>query len=313
MNPGGNIRNDLTYIIILVLEIITGILMNVFIISVVCRDFFRTKSLTSSYKILACLTGCNVCFGVLLLVGLLDYFCRLGIFIVVSTAYIYLYLVLLTISSCAWFSANLGFFYLVKISNFESLYFSWMKKNIGSIVPWMLFVDLLLSLINSALSSLFFIFSPELSCNTTQISPSMISTLSQSSVAFINSAITNTSLPFLVTFITTLSTLVELKKHGNTMKNVQTSDSQRLRSYEKVVRRMTQSLFFYGIFYAVMIILCFTVITQLESGFWLLLLVLNSFTPVQSVLLVLANPKLRVTWKGIFLCGYLRQIATTGK
>ncbi|KAM5152761.1 taste receptor type 2 member 39-like [Mantella aurantiaca] len=303
--------SQLPYIIVLILEIIIGLLMNAFITFVIYHDFLKTKTLSSSYKIMVGLASSNVCFGILMLIGLFDYFCSLGIFTTIFVNYIYLYLLLYTFSFCMWLTSSLGFFYFIKISNFESGLFSWVKKNIGSIVPWMILVDLLVSLFNSFLSSLLFIFSQSLSRNTTQIPSSMVSKLSQSGMTIINAALVNTSLPFSVIVLTTLLTLVELKKHGNTMKNVQTSDSERLRSYEKVVCRMTQSLCFYGIFYAVMFIFYLVVSRQVESGFWLLLLVLNSFTPVQSVLLVLANPKLRATWKGIFLCGHLQEMLST--
>ncbi|XP_077305986.1 taste receptor type 2 member 39-like [Lithobates pipiens] len=242
--------------------------------------------------------------------GLLDYFCSFGIFSKVNATYIYFYLLLFTISLCTWLTASLAFFYFIKISNFESGFLSWVKKRITSLIPWILLGDLLVSLINSLLSSLYFIFSGTLSGNTTEDSPLMVSILSESGSTFINTSIINTILPFFLMFTTTFSTVLTLKKHRNRMKDVQTSGDEGWRSYEKVVCRMTQSLFVYGIFYALMIIFYFSVIKQMESGFLLLLLVLNAFISVQAVLLILANPKLRATWKAIFFCGHLQEIVT---
>ncbi|XP_040211669.1 taste receptor type 2 member 39-like [Rana temporaria] len=310
MNPGDYTGNHLAFFIILVLEMSTGMLLNVFIVFVVCRDFIKTKKLSGSYKILLSLAVSNVSFCMVLSVGLLDYFCSFGIFSTDNTTYIYFYFMLFTISLCVWFTASLAFFYFIKISNFESGFISRVKERITSVIPWMLLGDLLVSLVSSLLSSLYFVFSGTLSGNTTEDSPSMISIFSESGTMFINTAIMDTILPFLLLLTTMLSTVVTLMKHRNRMKNVQTSDGKHLRSYEKVVCRMAAILLFYGIFYGAMTIVYITIIKQMESGFWFLLPALNTFIPVQAVLLVLANPRLRAAWRGIFLCGHLREMLT---
>ncbi|XP_040211670.1 taste receptor type 2 member 39-like [Rana temporaria] len=310
MNPGDYTGNHLPFFIILVLELSTGTLLNVFIVFVACRDFIKTKKLSGSYKILLSLAVSNVCYTMVMSVGLLDYFCSFGIFSMDNIAYIYFYLLFFTISLCVWLTASLAFFYFIKISNFESGFFSRAKEHITSVIPWMLLGDLLVSLVSSLLSSLYFTYSGTLSGNTTEDSPSMISIFSESGTTFINTAIMDTILPFLLLFTTTLFTVVTLMKHRNRMKNVQTSDGKHRRSYEKVVCRLAESLFFYGIFYAVMISFYFMIIKQMESGFLFLLPALNTFTPVQAVLLVIANPRLRAAWRGIFLCGHLREMLT---
>ncbi|XP_040211667.1 taste receptor type 2 member 39-like [Rana temporaria] len=310
MNPGDHIQNHLPIFIILVLEMSIGALLNVFIVFAVYRDFIKAKKLSGSYKILLSLAVSNVSFSMVMSAGLLDYFCSFRIFSNVNAAYIYFYLLLFTTSLCVWFTASLAFFYFIKISNFESGFLSWVKKHITSVIPWMLLGDLLVSLVNSLLSSLYFVFSGTLSGNTTEDSPSMISILSESGPTIINASIINTILPFSVMFTATLSTVLTLKKHRSTMKDVQTSDREGWRSYEKVVCRMTESLFVYGIFYTLMIIFYFSVIKKMQSGFLFLLLDENTFIPIQSVLLILANPKLRANWKGIFFCGHLQDIVT---
>ncbi|XP_073490775.1 taste receptor type 2 member 4-like [Aquarana catesbeiana] len=310
MNPEGYSRNHLPYIIIIILELSTSTFMYLFVIFVVYRDFIKTKTLRSSDQILLCLGMSNMCYGFLMFVSLLDYFCSLGIFSMIHTAYICLYLLLFTISSCSWLSATLGFFYFIKISDFESGFFSRVKKNITSVVPWLLLGDLLVSLFNSALSSLFFIFSPALSHNNTASPVSVVSILSQSRTAFIYSAMANSVGPFLVLFSTTFYMVVYLMKHSYKMKKgVQTPNNERLRSFDKVVWRMTHSLLFYGIYYLLMVIIYFTVIMQMESGFWLSYLIFTLFPVVQAVLLVLANHRLKAAWKDMFLCLHLREMS----
>nr|DBA18888.1 TPA: hypothetical protein GDO54_014782 [Pyxicephalus adspersus] len=152
-------QNNLPIVIILVLEVNAGILVNAFIIFVAYRDLITTKTVSNSYKILVVLAFFNVCYGLMMWVGLLDYFCRFGIFTNIYTTYIFLYVLLFIISFCTWLTSNLGFFYFIKMSNFESGFFFWARYNISSVVPWMLLVDLLLSLLCSVLSVLYFIFS----------------------------------------------------------------------------------------------------------------------------------------------------------
>ncbi|XP_040211668.1 taste receptor type 2 member 39-like [Rana temporaria] len=311
MNPEGYSQNDLPYISIIILELSTGVFMYLFVIYVIYRDSIKTKALSSSDKILLCLGISNMFYVFLMLVGLLDYFCSLGIFSMIHTTYLYLYLLLFTMSSCGWLSASLGFFYFIKISNFESGFFSWMKNNISSVFPWLLLGDLLVSLFNSALSSLFFIFSPALSHNNTGSFVSIVSIFSQSRTTFIYSAMANSVGPFLVLFITTLYSVVSLMKHSYRMKKgVQTPSNENLRSFNKVVWRMMNFLLFYGIYYIVMVIFFFTIITKMESGFWLSYLLISLFPIVQAVLLVLANPRLKAAWKDMFSCLHLRKMST---
>ncbi|XP_040211666.1 taste receptor type 2 member 4-like [Rana temporaria] len=311
MNPEGYSQNHLPYIIILFLELSAGMFLYLFVIYVICRDSIKTKTLSSSDQILLCLGISNTFYGFLTVVSLLDYFFSLGIFSMIHTAYLYLYLLLFTISSCAWLSASLGFFYFIKISNFGSGSFSWVKKNISSVVPWLLLGDLLVSLFSGALSSLFFIFSPALSHNNTGSAVSIVSIFSQSRTTVIYGVMANSFGPFLALFATTFYSIVYLMKHSYRMKkNLQTPNNESLRSFDKVVWRMTHSLLFYGIYYLPMVIIYFTVITQMESGFWLSQILFSLFPTVQAVLLVLANPRLKAAWKDMFLCLHLREMST---
>ncbi|XP_077305998.1 taste receptor type 2 member 4-like [Lithobates pipiens] len=310
MNPEGHSQNHLPYIIIIILELGISTFMHLFVIYVVYRDFIKTKTLRSGDKILLCLGISNMFYGFLVFVSLLDYFCSLGIFLRIHTAYIYLYLFLFAISSCAWLSASLGFFYFVKISTFGTGLLSWVKKNITSVVPRLLLGILLVSLFNSALSSLFIIFSPAPPRNNTGRFVSIASVFSQSRTQFIYSTITLSIGPFMVLFSTTFYLVVYLMKHSYRMKKgVQTPNNEHLRSFDKVVWRMMHSLLFYGIYYLLMLIIYFTVITKMESGFWLSYLIFSLFPVVQVVLLVLANPRLKAAWKDTFLCLHLREMS----
>ncbi|XP_072272845.1 taste receptor type 2 member 39-like [Pyxicephalus adspersus] len=304
MHLEGNKQNNWGYIDVLALEIVIGVLLNIFIMYIALYDFGIAKTMSNSFKILLCLSISNILFGILMALGFVNDSFSLGMFTTTYTTYIYIYILLFSVSSCAWHTATLAFFYFLKVCHFKLQCFVWMKRKISAAVPWMLCFGLLVSM----LSSVSFISLPEFYNNATNTNPSLMTVLKQSISQFINVSIFVTVVPFLVISITTASTVVTLKKHGHRMKNSQTSDNTHVKSYQKVVSRLTQSMIFYVIFYAAMLISFFAVCAHLESGFWLSLLMFSSFTPLQTVLLVVTNPRLKTALMEIFSCVHVREM-----
>ncbi|KAM5152759.1 taste receptor type 2 member 39-like [Mantella aurantiaca] len=301
MNLEGDGENHWSYIIVLALEIFIGTMINAFIISITLYDFGKAKTMSSVYKILLCLGISNLLFDILMSVGFVDYFYTLSVFAMTDVVYIFLYLMLFCVSSCAWHAATLGFFYFIKVADVRFNIFAWMKRKIGVIVQWMLMLGVLVSL----LSSSFLISSMEISSNSTDQNPSFVSALARSMSSLITASIIVTISPLLVILICTSCTIVFLRKHGHRMKDLQTSDGERLKSFEKVVSRMTCTLLFYVISYVVMVSLYFAIVTRMESVFWLSLVMLSSFSPLQASLLVFANPRLMAALKEMLVCVHL--------
>ncbi|XP_068103352.1 taste receptor type 2 member 13-like [Hyperolius riggenbachi] len=290
-----------SFVIIFAVEIIIGILFNGFIISVVLRDFVKTKIVSSSFKILLSLGIANVFFDLIMSIGLLDYFYCLGIFARSDTAYIFLFLCLFSLSTCAWLTANISSFYFINISNFKSEFFVWIKRKVIALVPWILLVDIVLSLCSSFLASLIIVNSEQ--TNSTDYCPTIITELMQLNSAIVATLTADTIIPFLVIFVTTVSTITTLAKHSHKMgEQVQTPAADHRKAYEKIVCRMMYSLMFYGGFYPAVLILYIVVLSQLQSKIWLLIIIASSYSPVQSVLLVLANPRLMEALREPFLC-----------
>ncbi|XP_068103351.1 taste receptor type 2 member 39-like [Hyperolius riggenbachi] len=283
--------------------------------------------MSSSYKLLVSLGIFNVNYSFMISVGLADYFYDLEIFTRAETAYTYIYLMLFSVSSCAWFTASLSFFYFIKISHFKSVFFAWVKRKISILVPWMLLLDIFVSLCNSFLSSLVVAYFQSLSKssnNSTSLvftlsqlklvhksysSPSVFTALSQLRSTVLSVLVTDTIIPVLVLVTTTACTIVTLRKHHQGMEaGMITADNDHQKSYEKVVSRMMHSLFSYGMFYFVMLIFSFAIMTQLQDVFWLFLIVVAFFSVLQSVLLIIANPRLKEAWNGTFLSVHNRVV-----
>ncbi|KAM9305082.1 taste receptor type 2 member 1-like [Gastrophryne carolinensis] len=297
MDAGGNAKHMLVLMVILVLEVVTGILINGFIVSVVVFDFRKGRTIGGSTKILLCLVFSSSVFNLMITVGLVDYLFGLGMCMVRAATFIYLYLTVLGVSQCAWHTANLGFFYFIKISNFTTGVFSWLKTRVSSAVPWMLLFDFLASLCNSFLGTLLFSSSLDYSGNTTE--NSLMSVLSHSGSALISSTIAVTLLPFSLLLITTVCSIVILTKHKNKMeKTTPATDTDRLR---KIVSRMTHGLLFYIFFYITMTVACFVILAKAHLGFWISMIILSSFCPIQSSILVLTNPRLKDAFQKTFL------------
>ncbi|KAM4024054.1 taste receptor type 2 member 4-like [Anomaloglossus baeobatrachus] len=282
--------NEVASVITVALEIIIGLVFNMFIVSVIVYDLYWQKIMSSSSKILVCLGVLNMTYNALIAAGIMDDCIQTSS--TLDLSYLYIILLLYSISSCAWLTAGLGAFYFIKISQARLL--SWVKFHLSSMVPWMLLVLLVVSFIISFFSSLLLLSPNTSSRNITESPPSVLKVLAGQRSGFMNAVLIVTSIPFMVILMSSICTVWTLNRHSQKMvRGVESEDSRRRRSYEGVVCRMMHFLIFYGVFYTLQLIVYFSIIAFLQSGFWEALMLMSSFTPVQSVLLVLGNPRLR--------------------
>ncbi|KAG8535099.1 hypothetical protein GDO81_029445 [Engystomops pustulosus] len=296
----GNDQKILASVIVLVLELTSGMFLNVFILVIIFYDFYKQKRMSNSNKIVCGLGISNVIYNLLMSAGLLDEFVGLRGSSAVDLSPMYHLLLLYSVGSCAWLTASLGGFYFVKIS--EAKLLSWIKFHLRSIVPWMLLVLEVVSLINSFISSLLFRSPLTSSGNITQAPPSVLRALAEDRAGLINAVLAVTSIPLAVAMLSTLCTIWTLRRHSHKMeRSRRTVDNGHLRSYMQVVCRITHFLLFYGIFYALMVISYFTIVAQFALGLWITPMLMSCFTPVQSVLLILGNPRLKEAWKEMIL------------
>ncbi|NXL81139.1 TR110 protein, partial [Leptocoma aspasia] len=136
---------------IITLEAFAGMLINAFLIFVLCIGWIKKKTLNSNEKILLLLGCCR--------------FCYLGIswvysFLLIIHPYCFCVPVLLESlagiqsffdSSNLWVSACLCVFYCIKIANFRNSFFIYLKVKIDRIVPWLMLGSVLLAFIFSIL------------------------------------------------------------------------------------------------------------------------------------------------------------------
>ncbi|NXY16707.1 TA2R9 protein, partial [Atrichornis clamosus] len=131
---------------IITLEVFAGTWINTFIVCVLCIAWIKKKSLKPNEKILLLLGCCRFC-----------YLCFSWVYSFLSIIYpnyLYVHPILqLAVSiesffdySNLWGSACLCVFYCIKIANFRSRFFIYLKVKIDRIVPWLLLGSVLLAL-----------------------------------------------------------------------------------------------------------------------------------------------------------------------
>ncbi|OCT61875.1 hypothetical protein XELAEV_18047905mg [Xenopus laevis] len=142
-----NCEVDIVYsLCIPILATIVGASTNAYITFVILLDYFKTKILSTSNKILVALSLSNVYFSLILSVYSLFNFVWPQLYAEPYVKSCILALLVYGGSSCAWNTTCLCIFYFVKIINFSSKLLSSFKMKINIIVPWFILFSEMVSL-----------------------------------------------------------------------------------------------------------------------------------------------------------------------
>lgn len=257
-------------------------------------------------KIRVALSISNMLFSIVISAGIFSGFFRPWISKSSSTTYVLYSLLIYTIVSCSWLSAGLSFFYFIKIVNFKTRFFLWVKKRISLIVSWIILVSEAMSLgsfLIILLSTVPWDFSKVSSNSTVMITSN--NTISENTLrtrlAYLIMSVT--LVPLLTIIFTSICIVVVLTQHSQKMQtNMRPSGNVKLTIYQDATHRMLRLLFFFVMFYAFLLFFFMTEFSESSPVFWICVMILSSFTAVQSLLLVLGNKKLKGAWKELFHC-----------
>ncbi|NP_001165490.1 taste 2 receptor member 8 [Xenopus tropicalis] len=286
-----------------ILAVTAGAFTNAYITFVILLDYFKTKMMSSSNKILLALSLSNGYFSFLLFV------CSIISFVwphIATNNYIkgcILALLIFGISSTAWITTCLCVFYFVKIINFSSGLFAWFKLKIDIIVPWLILVSEVVSLGCSFLTLL-----PSVNIQEPSSNSSMFYSLNSTSGAtgisadFIKVTFIAVCVPLLIMIVTTFPTIRTLYLHSRRMKNTGTSSS--LAPHQSAVFMMAWLLFLYTVFFVVLFTGFIQSFTPPSFAYWMTYNLIYVATLVQSVVQILGNPKLKeaITICCCFVC-----------
>ncbi|XP_069841121.1 taste receptor type 2 member 40-like [Dendropsophus ebraccatus] len=313
-----------TFIIILMIEILAGVLTNVFIVVVNILDWLRGQSLNSSDQLVVSLALSNFCFSC---INAATIMCFNFFFQIVLVDYVFysLYGILTySIFSSSWLSAWLCLFFCVKIISFKQGCMAWLKVNIATVVPWLI----LLSQVFSIVSSLPFMWSFTIvyASNTTNESNETSTYLNESNgtstsiketngtststdetngtstvigykinaVYNLSSLLINCFIPFMMVMATTGRIIASLCTHTRHMKQNMEDHGPSLKAHQGAARTMMSLLILYFIFYLVELGLGF--LSMMDPLYWVCFVLICSFPTIQSVIFIAGNAKLKQMW-----------------
>ncbi|KAM4023627.1 taste receptor type 2 member 129-like [Anomaloglossus baeobatrachus] len=279
------------------LEAVVGIVTSSFILFVILRSIFNGQSLSTRDKILLALSFSNMASPIVLFTSVLCMVASLTLD--EYTSVLEYTLVLYCMSSSSWLTLCLCFFYYIKIMHFKASYFSFLKTNIDQLVPWAILVVEVISLCAGFLNAMIELLSENSVKNTsTNITGDNVSSKPFYEVMYVSNFV---SYPLMI--VTSTCIMVSVTVHIHRMRrSMSTSDTTSLDSLQRVVRTMQHLVAFYLLFFLLLL-------TEYWAELPLLwrkcsyLIVLLTFSPGQSCILIHGNPRLQDSWIGMWQCG----------
>ncbi|XP_073416712.1 taste receptor type 2 member 40-like [Dendrobates tinctorius] len=278
--------------IILLLETITGLSSTIFIITCLSFTGFQKPNFATLNRILISLNTNNLLYTIfmsayLLISNLWPYFYSNGfVFYFISTMSLY------TITSAAWLTGTLCFFYFMKIIPSQPGVLTKIKSRISAIVWRLILMAEIVSVFGSFLSTL--LSPPNLNGkNTTMNFESMVEKRSRR-LKFTSIILILNCLPFVLIIAMTSTSAwflrwynCQIRKNSGTLANTNVKD------YQTAVQTMTGLLILYLLVIISAICFALEIFADGSEEFWICAMALLSFPTGQSALLIYSNPKLR--------------------
>ncbi|KAG8433584.1 hypothetical protein GDO86_017772 [Hymenochirus boettgeri] len=280
---------SLYVIVVPILESTVGSITNAYIVFTLLMDYLKKRKMSTIDKILIALSLSNIFFACACSVNLIWTFIYEDFY----THCIILAFTMYAIVSSSWLTACLCVFYFIKIKTFSSGLLVRIKMKISTIIPWFLLFSEVISLGFTFLTRLPSVLIQRPLFNTSFVySANTTSSASGMNFSFMSIVFFSVCIPFITMIGTTMSTVRSLYLHSRRMeKNVGTSNN--LVAHRSAVWMMTHLLLLYIILYGTMFVWVFNVSDQANVWYWLCIILQFSYTPVQSVLLILGSPKLK--------------------
>uniref|UniRef100_F7D474 Taste receptor type 2 n=1 Tax=Xenopus tropicalis TaxID=8364 RepID=F7D474_XENTR len=270
---------------------LVGIVINMFIISVNFHSWIKGQSMNPSDLLIVSLAFSNMVFSVT------DGVYTICILVIpfgdVEDQLYLLYIVMVYVLFCnSWLSACLCFYYFVKISNVKPGYLARLKSKINTLVPRLILVAQGFSILNSLFyMPVFFKENVENPTNQTQ----NITTYRTDDFYNVFFLLINCYIPFLVILVTTSLIIASLYKHTRRMQqNMGEVGGPSLKIHQRAARTMTSLLILYLLFYVVVLGSSLLIKNELLS--WVYYLVGCTFSPIQSIILIMGNTRLKKTF-----------------
>ncbi|OCT61883.1 hypothetical protein XELAEV_18047913mg [Xenopus laevis] len=274
---------------------ILGILTSMFIMSVNFQSWIKGQNLNPTDLLNVALAFCNMVFSVS------NYAFITCIFFITCwvfeyQVYVENYCFAYSLFCNSWLSSCLCFFYFVKVNNFKPGYLAWLKLRINTLVPRLILGTQVFSVLNSLLYLLGFSDeNVENSAVPLVTNQTAIITDYRTCIYFyIFLLFINCCIPFLIILVTTSLNISSLYNHICRMqKNLGEFGGPSMKIHQRTVLTMTLLLIFYMLFYAV--VLGYSFFLNTELFIWVYYTALSFFPPLQSIILIMGNSRLKQT------------------
>ncbi|XP_073502356.1 taste receptor type 2 member 39-like [Phyllobates terribilis] len=277
---------------VLLLETFTGLSSSIFIITCLSLTGFQKTNFAPLNRILISLNTTNVLYTMFmsayfLVRNLWPYFYSDSfVFYFLSTMSLY------TITSTAWLTGTLCFFYFMKIVPSHPGVVMKIRNRISAIVWRLILMAQIVSFSGSFLSTLLSLQTPN-GKNSTMNVEAMVEKRSRR-LKFTSAIMMLNCLPFALTIVMTFASAwflrwynCQIRKNSGTLVNTNVKD------YRTAVQTMTGLLILYLLVIIAAICLAIEIFADGSEEYWICAMALLSFPTGQSTLLIYSNPKLR--------------------
>ncbi|XP_005407153.1 PREDICTED: taste receptor type 2 member 1-like [Chinchilla lanigera] len=286
------------HFLIAVIQFLTGVSVNSFILVVNVVDFIKQRKMAPLDLLVSCLVTSRICLHFLIFfVHLL----RLSIMKQSTFAESYIIFMFVTIWGL-WLATWLGVFYCVKITTIPHPLFFWLKMRISKLVPWLILGSTLYASISSG--------TYEKHART--ITPkSMVNFFSKNAtqtkginIVPFSILILHLTLPLIIFLITVLLLIFSLGRHAHHIKTIATGNrNPRKGATIKAMLSVLSFLILYSSHYIMAILFFFQILRYGNFVFLFCVVVADTYPSVHSVILILGNPKLKQNAKKFLPCG----------
>uniref|UniRef100_A0A286Y3V8 Taste receptor type 2 n=2 Tax=Cavia porcellus TaxID=10141 RepID=A0A286Y3V8_CAVPO len=275
------------------IESFIGIIVNSFIVAVNVTIWIQKKAVSNSGKILLFLSASRIALQSLMMVEIISIYTFPITFF--KSIIFRMYKVCFTFLSCCglWFAAVLSFFYFVKIANFSYPLFLKLKWRISGLIPWLLWLSVLISF-SSSMSFHRNICIVSYNSSTSH-HPNHTETFVAKPAVFFNLGV---FIPLIIFIMTATLLIISLKRHTLLIKSSTTGSRDfSIKAHMGAIKAISYFLILY-IFNAAAL---FLFLSFSNRFFWTVLLkiIISTYPAAHSILLIQDNPGLRRAWKQI--------------
>ncbi|KAM9330749.1 taste receptor type 2 member 40-like [Gastrophryne carolinensis] len=279
--------------IILGLSTVMGVFTNSLIVFVNFADLVKGKNLKPSDLILLTLGAFNIVFQFIMLINDYMSFLDCNLYNMDQIYTLFTVLLILPVFSSFWFTVCLSVYYYLQIIIFTHPLLLKLKLGVSSLMPKLLMASVFTSVANG-LPAAWNRHKDHLYLNMSSNESLEVIVPKVSVLYMLPSTVISCSLPLVLIGIANSMIIKSLITHSHKDdRNVEGDLSPRAEARQRAAKTLGSLLLLYISFYASEVLLFTDTFTRNSPGFCACLMVIYSYPPAQSIVLILGSPKLK--------------------